>query len=667
MRHFFMSNATTSPRHSNLLCDLGWISLPVEHVFLSREGEQNSTLTPLLYQQHGAPPETQFNYPLISLSETLSHQREGQHVIVRPQVIQLLQKIIDRRQLVPFFQAIFSTELGQIIGFESLIRGPKNSPFHLPNALFSAARAAGLNKEMELLAIEMSLEAFSRFKFTQRLFLNVSPDIFTSDEFYHCLELNKLRRLGLSAKQIVIEITENDANADYVAIKKTIQELYKLGFQTAIDDLGEGFASFKMWLEIRPHYIKIDRYFIENIHQDAMKLEVVRSIKNIAEQSQCQVIAEGIETESEWIILRDLGIHLLQGFLISRPVKIPLHTPAPMLMHLVKKHNIGIFPQMRLSHFDEYLIAGALAVCVPPVYVETNNETVHHLFMNNTEWHAIAVIDHANRPIGLIQRQRIIDEFSLPFRRDLFARRPCAELMDNDPLIVDAQLDLETLSQQIALDRRYLTNGFIITQDGLYWGIGTGQDLMRELTRHQIRAARYANPLTMLPGNVPINEHMMRLIERQVDFTACYCDLDHFKPFNDVYGYRKGDDLIQLTAHVLGQICNPRSDFLGHIGGDDFIILFQSADWEARCQSLLQNFESELKKLLDPKDLAQGGIFAEDRRGAGGYIIHRFPSISIGAVHVPPLTFQSPHEIASRAAEAKHHAKQIQGNSLYKL
>lgn len=614
---------------------------------------------------HTPEPSMQFNYPLISLSETIAHQKEAQNVIVRPQVIQFLQKIIDRRQLVPFFQAIFSTESSQIIGFEALIRGPKNSPFHSPLALFSAARAGGVHTEMELLAIEMSLEAFSRFKFSQRLFINVSPDIFISDAFSRLLALDKLRRLGLSPKQIVIEITENHSVTDYSLIKRTSQELYKLGFQTAIDDLGEGFASLRLWLEIRPHYIKIDRYFIENIHQDAMKLEVVRSIKNIAEQSQCQVIAEGIETEAEWIILRDLGIHLLQGFLISRPVKIPLHTPSPLLSHLVKKHNIGVFPQMRQLNLDAALIAESLAMRIPPVRMETTNEMVHHLFMSNSEWHAIAVVNEQNQPIGLIQRQRIIDEFSLPFRRDLFARRQCVELMDTDPLIVEAELDLESLSQQIALDRRYLTHGFIITQGDYYFGIGTGQDLMRELTRHQIRAARYANPLTMLPGNVPINEHMGRLLERQIDFTACYCDLDHFKPFNDVYGYRKGDDLIQLTAHVLSQICDPRLDFLGHIGGDDFIILFQSQDWEQRCQSMLNNFENELKKMLDPKDLAQGGIFAEDRRGAGGYIVHRFPSISIGAVRVEVGTFQNHHEIATRAAEAKHHAKQIQGNSLY--
>jgi diguanylate cyclase (GGDEF)-like protein len=99
---------------------------------------------------------------------------------------------------------------------------------------------------------------------------------------------------------------------------------------------------------------------------------------------------------------------------------------------------------------------------------------------------------------------------------------------------------------------------------------------MREITQMQIHAARYANPLTQLPGNVPINEHIDRLLESGTRFWVCYFDLDHFKPFNDVYGYRRGDDVIQLTGNILTSNCDPDRDFVGHIGGDDFMVLFQS-------------------------------------------------------------------------------------------
>src|SRR5690606_35871576 len=131
---------------------------------------------------------------------------------------------------------------------------------------------------------------------------------------------------------------------------------------------------------------------------------------------------------------------------------------------------------------------------------------------------------------------------------------------------------------------------FIITGTaGSYLGIGTSHDLLRELTEVQITAARHANPLTQLPGNVPVNLHIEFLLASEVSFCACYADLDNFKPFNDVFGYVHGDEIIQLTGQLL---CAHASsgDFVGHIGGDDFLVLWRSADWDARCHALLEAF-----------------------------------------------------------------------------
>lgn len=84
---------------------------------------------------------------------------------------------------------------------------------------------------------------------------------------------------------------------------------------------------------------------------------------------------------------------------------------------------------------------------------------------------------------------------------------------------------------------------------------------MREITQLQITAARYANPLTLLPGNVLIDEHIDRLLDNQVRFCVCYCDLDAFKPFNNIDGNRKGDEVIQATSNILSQAFNPEAGF----------------------------------------------------------------------------------------------------------
>jgi GGDEF domain-containing protein len=186
---------------------------------------------------------------------------------------------------------------------------------------------------------------------------------------------------------------------------------------------------------------------------------------------------------------------------------------------------------------------------------------------------------------------------------------------------------------------------------------------MREITQMQIHAARYANPLTQLPGNVPINEHIDRLLESGTRFWVCYCDLDHFKPFNDVYGYRRGDDVIQMTARILSGHCDPDRDFIGHIGGDDFMLLFQSEDWETRCRSILADFESSVLDFYSLEDRDRGGYISEDRQGKK--VFYSLMSLSLGTIRVEPHQYYSHHQIATQASDAKKQAKKIHGNSLF--
>jgi GGDEF domain-containing protein len=217
--------------------------------------------------------------------------------------------------------------------------------------------------------------------------------------------------------------------------------------------------------------------------------------------------------------------------------------------------------------------------------------------------------------------------------------------MDAEPLVVEKGSAIQELSARLVdAESRYLAAGFVLTEHGRYAGLGTGRDLVREITNLQITAARYANPLTLLPGNVPVNEHIERLLRAGGAFVACYCDLDHFKPFNDAYGYRRGDDMIQLTSRILSEICDPRRDFIGHIGGDDFIVLLQSADWATRMREALQRFDQESSRLYSREDLARGGLLAEDR--SGNSVIHALSALSIGAVVVEPGDYRSHYEVS---------------------
>ena len=106
----------------------------------------------------------------------------------------------------------------------------------------------------------------------------------------------------------------------------------------------------------------------------------------------------------------------------------------------------------------------------------------------------------------------------------------------------------------------------------------------------KIQQARHANPLTLLPGNVPIQQCLTRLLQQKREALICYVDIDNFKPFNDLYGYAKGDEVLLCLAHCLNESVDPSCDFVGHIGGDDFLLVLTSTDWERRIEQLLQEF-----------------------------------------------------------------------------
>ncbi|MBA5687690.1 GGDEF domain-containing protein [Duganella sp. LX47W] len=572
-----------------------------------------------------------------------------------------LNDIIAQRQLSALFQPIIQMQTGEIIAYEGLIRGPSDSPLHAPMNLFKVARANNLTVQVEHLCRKVVLERFAELKLPGKLFLNVSPECLLQRDAPHGETLEYIQQAGIDPSRVIIELTENQPTYDYELMRDAVLHYRNMGFQIAIDDLGEGFSSLRLWSELRPEFVKIDMHFIQGINNDPVKLQFVRSIQEIADQSNTLVIAEGIETQAELLVLRDLGVAFGQGYHLGRPNSQPAKAVPAEVAKALARNGVAVYPQ----HGNEKNGASILKLlhkvaAVPP---SMSNNEVYEIFMREPKLLIIPVVEEG-QPLGLISRFDMIDHFARPYQRELYGKKSCRIFMDSKPLIADKDTSLQDLSfTMVQADAHHLFNGFIITENGQYLGMGTGHDLMREITQMQITAARYANPLTQLPGNVPINEHIDRLLESGTRFWVCYCDLDHFKPFNDVYGYRRGDDVIQRTGKILTDHCDPDRDFVGHIGGDDFMILFQSEDWEARCQAILAQFSLGARDYYSLEDWERGGYLSEDRQGKK--VFYSLMSLSLGAIKVEAHQYYSHHQIATAATEAKKQAKKIHGNSLF--
>ena len=175
------------------------------------------------------------------------------------------------------------------------------------------------------------------------------------------------------------------------------------------------------------------------------------------------------------------------------------------------------------------------------------------------------------------------------------------------------------------------------------------------------------SPLTRLPGNLAIEMELRRRLEAQEPFSVLYLDLDNFKAFNDVYGFTHGDEAIQMIARLTVDTVRRRGtaiDFVGHIGGDDFIVVTQADRSEEIAREIIGDFDREIRSLYSAKDLRAGYIETRDRRGA----LNRFPimTLSIAIVSNDNGQLTNYAQVGEAAAELKRYAKSISGSVFIK-
>jgi diguanylate cyclase (GGDEF)-like protein len=288
---------------------------------------------------------------------------------------------------------------------------------------------------------------------------------------------------------------------------------------------------------------------------------------------------------------------------------------------------------------------------------------VMNLFQQHSELSILPLVDY-DIGSGIIFRDTFLSKlFSSRYGMELHGRKPIKTFIEQVPLSIDCDTPIELVSQQLTSTMRH-EQAFLITRENKYIGVATILSLLEKITTQQIDNAKHANPLTLLPGSVPINEQINQLLASKTPFAFGYFDLDNFKPFNDIYSYSAGDDIIKAVATALTKCVPPESGRIGHIGGDDFIVIFTGDDWLERSQKVLATFEAMVPNYYTPTDVKAGGIQAENRKGEKCF----FPLTSLSVGLVSPATTahcQSHVDIADLASESKKMAKKIDGNSYF--
>jgi len=523
------------------------------------------------------------------------------------------------------YQPIVAIATGEVQGFEALLRGQEALGFARIPDIFDAAAEAG-----HLLAVEERLRAravdgFATFgpALGARLFLNLDNRALTiGDGGLAALEA-ALARHGLGPQSVCLEIAEAQPLGG--------RELERLppfrarSFALAIDDFGTGHSGLRMLYETQPEQIKIDRFFIAGIAQDNKRKLFLSTIVDLAHVLGISVVAEGVESEAEFLTCKEIGCDLAQGYFVGHPTQeVGGFTRASEIVAGVNRRD-----RRRQPSSDRYVRDTVQPI--NPIALGASMAEVLHYFQDHPDRAFVPVVDAENRPRGVIREALLKPHIYAPYGKDLIAHRrqgpKLAEFLDSCP-ICDVDTDLDKILETFAIDGNQV--GVVIAERGRYLGVLDAAALLQALNERNLAFARDQNPLTRLPGNNSIGRYLGHAVEVETDaYLVAYFDLDHFKPFNDQFGFR-GDRAIQMLADLLRTRAAPMGGFVGHVGGDDFFLGLRAPD---RTQALgmidrlLQDFAADMRNFYDDATRSAGFTIGLDREGR----VTRFPLLACSA------------------------------------
>lgn len=325
-----------------------------------------------------------------------------------------------------------------------------------------------------------------------------------------------------------------------------------------------------------------------------------------------------------------------------------------MLPHDLKSFKCDIEP----SILD--LSIGDIAIRVEPLYKTSKIMDAFFKFMKDEELSLIPVLDN-NIVIGQIHRNRFLEHTVLGrfgYGIHLNAQKSIFEVMEKPNLVIDYHMTLEDASMIVQKrELRNLYDDIIVSRNNEYYGIVPINVLLETITQRSLIIARDANPLTGLPGNWAIQREIERKIRCKCPFDVCYIDINHFKPYNDYYGFEKGDKVISSIGNILNKIKKDFPEiFIGHIGGDDFIIICNNEVSELVCKRVIKEFE-ELLPYFHEGDFIKGYYVSKNRKDEQEAF--NLLSLTCAIVSTETRNITSFAHLASIASEVKAEAKRL--------
>lgn len=496
------------------------------------------------------------------------------------------------------FQPILDVTSGEFFGFEALAR--LDPPTSFPNIaeLFPFSEKIGKLYPVETICRRSAISHSSKvLQSKELLFLNVDPQVLTDPEFSSGQTRKLLAAQGLTPSDVVLELTERSAIQNFKTFREALEHYRKQGYLIALDDVGAGYSSLQSIAELHPDFLKIDRSLIQDIHINPTKWALLETFVTFSRRIGCRILAEGVETEEEMQTVVQLGVDYVQGYFIAKP-----SFERPDLHDGISK----LVKSRRRIKFDSENTVLPLLEALPLFNPKTTIGVVETYFREHPNIWLVGVTYH-DRLLGVIQRDKFYSSLATRYGMSLYTERPVTWLMDKNPLLIEETTPIEVASS-LAMARTdgQLYDGIVVIRQQKPVGVVRVASLIKAMSETQIQIARGASPLTGLPGNNAIEQEIKRRLNNGNSFGIIYADLNQFKLFNDAYGFQHGDLIIKLLGEILLQEALNADDqaFVGHVGGDDFIIILDECSVKSLGENLLSSFQERIETLHGAEDLS---------------------------------------------------------------
>lgn len=527
------------------------------------------------------------------------------------------------------YEPIIDTFSGITYGFEVFFWGAEKQGFKS----FEELKERALLEKI-LVPFELELRKKAVFDFMSKglhekhkLFYPFDSRILYMPDFIHRDAQEDFGNVNLLSELFVLQISQEKPFSDSIELNAMVSIYAKHGYTLMFDRYGDGGFNFRHLYEIRPHFVRLDPYFIQNIEKSPKKRLFVSHLMRILKVLGITVIAPQVESKKVYFLLKELSVDLIQGKLIQERThhQKELKSLYPQIQKLYMEDKRG-------DHGGSEAIRN-LTDLIPPVYKAQDMLEVLELFRQHKNYSFFPILDPRNEPLGIIKDSDLKDYVYSAYGTSLLRNKSASKKSVLDFLspcpTADVHTPLETLIETFA--NRSENEGIILTENSKYVGFLNSKALISAINERNLLIARDQNPLTKLPGNNLISRHISDCFMGEESFALVYFDFDNFKPFNDKYGFRSGDRAILMFSDLMRERLEQKGYFIGHIGGDDFFCACKEEELQENLipetLALLQKFAQDAKLFYSDEEREAGYVMLSSREGEK----KRFPLLSVSA------------------------------------